>query len=82
MGARDANVAYLRREISQCEARLKSLKDQLHDAETQELSELKQTKPGRANLESGSATTRPLDRSEYVRYGRQLIMPEIGLQGI
>lgn len=23
----------------------------------------------------------PLDRSEYKRYGRQLIMPEIGLQG-
>ena len=24
----------------------------------------------------------PLDRAEYKRYGRQLIMPEIGLQGI
>ena len=23
----------------------------------------------------------PLDRAEYMRYGRQLIMPEIGLQG-
>jgi adenylyltransferase/sulfurtransferase len=25
---------------------------------------------------------RPLDKNEYKRYGRQLIMPEIGLQGL
>lgn len=24
----------------------------------------------------------PLDKNEYTRYGRQLIMPEVGLQGI
>jgi adenylyltransferase/sulfurtransferase len=33
------------------------------------------------NVQQEAERKWPLDRSEYKRYGRQLIMPEIGLQG-
>jgi TolA-binding protein len=35
-----------------------------------------------ASEEQPQARKWPLDRLEYKRYGRQLIMPEVGLQGI
>jgi adenylyltransferase/sulfurtransferase len=30
---------------------------------------------------AGTAWTWPLEAEEYIRYGRQMVMPEVGLQG-
>ena len=66
------DVDALRRQIAQLETRLGDLKRRLSAAENAGISEPSQ----------GSKSWKwPLEAEEYRRYGRQMIMPEVGLQG-
>ena len=79
----------VRSQIESLESRLHDLKRQL--ADLGEVAEVPNAKPGtqpskRSTQGSLSPTSRagrawPLNATEYTRYGRQMIMPEIGLQG-
>ncbi|KAF2091261.1 hypothetical protein K490DRAFT_71480 [Saccharata proteae CBS 121410] len=105
----DATVAFLRREISTCESRLKQLKHELAAAEARAhdgpqpsdsndpdshhlatainggFPEEWQDETMAALAPSPRSNKRrkewPLAADEYKRYGRQLIMPEVGLTG-
>lgn len=70
----------LRGQISKAEEELRSLREQLSQAETEE--EVKdqeaETVPPVTN---GSTWKWPLKAEEYDRYGRQLILPNVGIQG-
>ncbi|MCJ1286600.1 Urmylation protein [Xylographa opegraphella] len=79
----------IRTQIELLESQLLELKKQLSDLG--DIAELRNVEPGtqpgqtfahRAS-ETHTATERPwpLSSTEYLRYGRQMIMPEIGLQG-
>lgn len=86
-------VEKLRSQIVQLEKQLASLKMDLAKAESSQLSEFPAnrivTTPCNSDLapyqsaasKSSSDWTWPLDIDEYKRYGRQMIMPEIGLKG-
>lgn len=69
----------LRQQISAAEKELESLKDQLakieEKAQTDELTEGFQTSKG------SDSSKWPLTPEEYLRYGRQMIVPSIGIQG-
>lgn len=65
----------LRVQIAHAEDKLKSLREQLAQAETQE-----QKESVKINA-NGSAWKWPLGADEYDRYGRQLILPSVGIQG-
>ena len=81
----------LREQIASCEGQLKHLRQQLAEAEklaTSDADDQNGTARQYFNEASASETrwtrscTRPLELEEYRRYGRQLIMPEVGLSGI
>lgn len=69
--------ASLRAQIAATESRLAQLKRELHSAEQNALNA--------ANEEIGNKASGkrnwPLLREEYKRYGRQMIVPQLGLQG-
>ena len=88
----DDLMASLRREIELCEARLESLKEQLAEAEWMKErlhSSYREAKNSTfsdsdrptAERSDEESTRWPLSAEEYKRYGRQLIMPEVGLKG-
>lgn len=102
MASIDQVVDSLRQRVSDCEARLRSLKHQLAEAVAQARSsnppgassdppslslgnnspESLQEEPCPVPIQLQLARQRwPLNKDEYKRYGRQLIMPEVGLQG-
>ena len=66
----------LRRRIQDLETELEHLKSQLLEAEAVEAAEV-------VNIPTipKDQWTWPLDPNEYRRYGRQMIMPEVALQG-
>ncbi|KAL3476065.1 sulfurtransferase uba4 [Aspergillus californicus] len=75
----DVKCASLRTEIAATEAQLAKLKRELQEAEEATL---------RSSRAQGAVTTDehitnkwPLDREEYRRYGRQMIVSQVGLQG-
>lgn len=68
----------LREQIAQAEEELRGLREQLAQAEANEQDQEAQTTAASAN---GSAWKWPLKAEEYDRYGRQLILPKIGIQG-
>ncbi|TLS26996.1 hypothetical protein PpBr36_05058 [Pyricularia pennisetigena] len=76
----DKRAEELRTQIAECEATLQSLKAQLAAAEaakTPPCSDSPKTDRG-----SSSSTWKwPLAEAEYERYGRQLILPSVGIQG-
>lgn len=76
----DKRAEELRAQIAECEATLQSLKEQLAAAEaakTPPYSDSTETDRG-----SSSSTWKwPLAEAEYERYGRQLILPSVGIQG-
>lgn len=89
-------VHALRLQIQGLEDELISVKRQLADAEAVELSQASQpigpstATPTDADMSAAQPTPGkneandwrwPLDADEYRRYGRQMIMPEIGLEG-
>lgn len=68
----------LRAQIAKAEEELKSLKEQLAQAEAQETEAAATAASGSIN---GSTWKWPLQAEEYDRYGRQLILPNVGIQG-
>ena len=65
----DNTCASLRRRISETEAQLARLRGELQDAE-------------RAATAAKAKSTRwPMEDEEYARYGRQMIVPQVGLPG-
>jgi adenylyltransferase/sulfurtransferase len=67
----------LRREIALRETELADLKSQLALAEVERRDE----QPDAAETASASAWRWPLTEDEYLRYSRQMIVPNFGLQG-
>lgn len=68
----------LRVQVAKAEEELRSLKEQLAQAEAYELDQ--EAQPALAST-NGSAWKWPLKAGEYDRYGRQLILPNVGIQG-
>lgn len=78
----EIKCASLRTEVAATEAQLARLKRELHDAEEAALKSRTQD----ASDAGTEAKTRvkgkwPLSGEEYRRYGRQMIVPQLGLQG-
>lgn len=67
----------LRVQVAKAEEELGSLREQLAEAEAYELHQ----EAGPAASTNGSAWKWPLMAEEYDRYGRQLILPNVGIQG-
>ncbi|MCJ1247001.1 Molybdenum cofactor synthesis protein 3 [Trapelia coarctata] len=87
-----SNIDLLRTRIGLLEAQLHELKQELSEADRDAerlaygLGAVSRIPPTEQVLgvkasTTGKARKWPLDAEEYVRYGRQMIMPEIGLQG-
>jgi adenylyltransferase/sulfurtransferase len=78
----ETRCASLRTEIAAAEAQLTKLKRELHEAEGAALRARSQKTAG-ANATTGSRTKSKwlLHGEEYRRYGRQMIVPQLGLQG-
>lgn len=68
----------LREQIEKAEEELKNLREQLAQAEAYEQEKEAETRTASTN---GSAWKWPLKAEEYDRYGRQLILPNMGIQG-
>ena len=67
----------LRRQIAATEEELSRLREQLAVIENEEVQNLKGL-----SLKEGPVTRKwPLELEEYKRYGRQMIVPNIGIQG-
>ena len=66
------DVDSLRNKIAHLESQLGDLKRRLSAAETGRMSE---------PVQASKDWKWPLEAEEYKRYGRQMIMPEIGIQG-
>lgn len=80
MDSANASAKVLRQQIVETEAQLKRLKDQLSQVEAALAAESVNGPPL-----DGSPVTEgtkwPLSAEEYKRYGRQMIVPSIGIQG-
>ncbi|KAL4966211.1 HesA/MoeB/ThiF family protein [Aspergillus stella-maris] len=81
----DAKCASLRTEVAAAEAQLAKLKRELQDAEetarkceTQNAAAITTTT---AEADTQKESAWPLLQEEYRRYGRQMIVPQVGLQG-
>ncbi|KAL4800902.1 hypothetical protein BDV19DRAFT_3956 [Aspergillus venezuelensis] len=81
----DAKCASLRTEIAATEAQLAKLKRELQDVEetarTCETQNAAATTTTTAEADTQRNSTWPLLQEEYRRYGRQMIVPQVGLQG-
>lgn len=75
------SAAQLREQIARAEEELQNLKAQLAQAEAQEREREQQKPEGGGGVVNGSAWKWPLKAEEYDRYGRQLILPNVGIQG-
>jgi ThiF family len=56
--------------------KIEELENQLHDLRLQQKATKQATKPS-----PSSVADLPLELQEYIRYGRQMILPQIGLPG-
>jgi len=78
----DEKAAALREQITAAALKLHSLKAELANLEAQDVSEklgkLKATDENESHVTQGKW---PLSSEEYKRYGRQMIVPNIGIQG-
>ncbi|KAL4883230.1 hypothetical protein BJY04DRAFT_226670 [Aspergillus karnatakaensis] len=77
----EIKCASLRTEIAATEAQLAKLKHDLEEAEETALSNGAQNRTNGAATETQSKTKWPLSGDEYQRYGRQMIVSQVGLQG-
>ncbi|KAH7364118.1 molybdenum cofactor synthesis protein-like protein [Rhexocercosporidium sp. MPI-PUGE-AT-0058] len=91
MDSATASAETLREQISATEDELKRLKEQLANVEAQDADAAQEGMEG-LNLGAGNLVTEngsesenertwPLSEEEYKRYGRQMIVPSIGIQG-
>ena len=88
MGSK-SDIEELRREIARQERQLVILKEQLAFLEAGTAGNSSIPSPGDASSQESDISNGqrniswpwPLKAEEYTRYGRQLILPEIGLQG-
>lgn len=78
MNTARTSAQQLREQISKAEEKLRNLREQLAQAEAHEQDQ----EPEAVTLSiDGSAWKWPLKADEYDRYGRQLILPNVGIQG-
>ncbi|PYH72925.1 HesA/MoeB/ThiF family protein [Aspergillus vadensis CBS 113365] len=78
MNGLEQTCASLRTQIAATEAKLADLKRELEVAEQAAASH---NSPNAADTEGGSERRWPLLDEEYRRYGRQMIVPQLGIQG-
>lgn len=71
----------LREQISKAEEELRSLREQLAQTEAHEKAQDQDQVETSATSANVSAWKWPLQADEYDRYGRQLILPNVGIQG-
>ena len=88
MSSTHSNIDHLRSEILALELQLSALRDQLEKAERQIQLEQTTVPLGPSQMHNASQEIAadakkdwPLELDEYKRYGRQMILPEIGLPG-
>lgn len=88
MEAASQSAEALKKQIVDIEIQLKRLREQLVKLEAQEISksldELSVNQPvHQENVDEKNEAQRkwPLSEEEYKRYGRQMIVPNIGIQG-
>jgi adenylyltransferase and sulfurtransferase len=68
----------LRNQIADAERQVRKLKERLADVESRGKAEEQNSQPD----EEGEASKKwPLTAEEYTRYGRQMIVPTIGIEG-
>jgi hypothetical protein len=81
MDSANASAEVLKKQILETEAQLKRLKDQLAQVET---GSIEHDVNGLRLSDSPVTQDRkwPLSAEEYKRYGRQMIVPSIGIRGI
>lgn len=72
------SAQHLREQIAKAEEELRSLREQLAQTEAQEHEQEAETVAAGVN---GLAWKWPLKAEEYDRYGRQLILPNVGIHG-
>ncbi|KAL2840787.1 hypothetical protein BJY01DRAFT_15916 [Aspergillus pseudoustus] len=77
----DTKCASLRSEIAATEAQLAKLKRELRDAEESASKSRTTNNVGPTQTETRPERKWPLLGEEYRRYGRQMIVPQVGLQG-
>jgi adenylyltransferase and sulfurtransferase len=86
MNAARISAEALRTQITTAEKQLNELKDQLAGLEAPDKAENQPPQPREdgqpRDLGSGESTMWPLTQEEYNRYGRQMIVPSIGIQGL
>jgi len=73
MESANTSAEALRAQIAATEAQLQSLKDQLAKIEEKEVQN---------GVDPVTHSQWPLSQEEYKRYGRQMIVPNIGIQGL
>lgn len=81
MGSLDETCASLRAQIAETEERLAGLKRDLANAEKTAQSERATTSPDQQEDRIGDSRRWPLLQEEYKRYGRQMIVSQVGLKG-
>ncbi|KAL8928147.1 MAG: hypothetical protein Q9208_001857 [Pyrenodesmia sp. 3 TL-2023] len=87
MEAADAAVNRLRSQIREAESQLGTLKRQLAEAEQRQRNNWEALQRGpegpnsNGQIRRNGASRWPLPAEDYKRYGRQLILPHVGLQG-
>jgi len=74
----NACAEVLRKQIKETENQLKILKEQLAQVEARELD----VKIGKLGIDSPVTRKWPLEGEEYRRYGRQMIVPGFGIEGL
>lgn len=82
MNSANVSAGALRELISETEAQLQRLKDQLAQVEAE--NPVDWVNGSTVSDEAGNVTSQekwPLTAEEYKRYGRQLIVPSVGIQG-
>lgn len=86
MEAANMSAEVLRQQISDTEARLRTLRDQLASIEENESTAAaprpQPCAPAEETISNSKETKWPLTPEEYSRYGRQMIVPRIGIQGL
>lgn len=81
MGSLDETCASLRAQITATEAQLAGLKCELANAEQAAQSETATTVQIQHEDQNGEGKRWPLLQEEYKRYGRQMIVSQVGLKG-